>query len=66
MQALIFGAGSIGRSFIGQLFAGGGYRVTFVDVNEMLVAELNRQRPLLRGGEGAAARGSVGGACLRG
>ena len=43
MHALIFGAGNIGRSFIGQLFATAGYAVTFVDVNEALVAELNRQ-----------------------
>jgi mannitol-1-phosphate 5-dehydrogenase len=43
MHALIFGAGNIGRSFIGQLFATAGYAVTFVDVNETLVAELNRQ-----------------------
>lgn len=43
MHAIVFGAGNIGRSFIGQLFAAGGYRVTFVDVNEALVTELNRR-----------------------
>ncbi len=43
MQSVIFGAGNIGRSFLGQLFAARGYRVTFIDVNETLVAELNRQ-----------------------
>jgi len=38
-----FGAGNIGRSFIGQLFARGGYEVVFVDVNERIVSELNRR-----------------------
>jgi mannitol-1-phosphate 5-dehydrogenase len=40
---VIFGAGSIGRSFIGQLFGRAGYRVVFVDVDPALVAELNRR-----------------------
>jgi mannitol-1-phosphate 5-dehydrogenase len=38
---LIFGAGNIGRSFIGQVFARGGWRVTFVDVDRALVDALN-------------------------
>jgi mannitol-1-phosphate 5-dehydrogenase len=44
MTIVIFGAGNIGRSFIGQLFGRAGYRVLFVDVDEALVAELNRRR----------------------
>jgi len=40
---LIFGAGKIGRSFIGQLFSRSGYEVVFVDVNEQLVDALNEQ-----------------------
>jgi mannitol-1-phosphate 5-dehydrogenase len=44
---LIFGAGNIGRSFIGQLFSRAGYRVVFVDVNASLVEELNRRRSYL-------------------
>ncbi len=44
MTIVIFGAGNIGRSFIGQLFGRAGYRVLFVDVNQALVAELNRRR----------------------
>jgi mannitol-1-phosphate 5-dehydrogenase len=43
MTIVIFGAGNIGRSFIGQLFGRAGYRVLFVDVDEVLVAELNRR-----------------------
>jgi len=39
-----FGAGNIGRSFIGQLFARGGFEVVFVDVVEEVVAALNRER----------------------
>jgi len=38
------GAGNIGRSFIGQLFARAGFEVVFIDVNETLVHELNRRR----------------------
>ena len=38
---LIFGAGKIGRSFIGQLFSRGGYEVVFVDINKQLIKELN-------------------------
>lgn len=40
---LIFGAGKIGRSFIGQLFGKSGYRVVFVDVDLEIVKELNRR-----------------------
>jgi mannitol-1-phosphate 5-dehydrogenase len=38
-----FGAGNIGRSFIGQLFATAGYEVVFVDVDERIVSQLNRR-----------------------
>lgn len=38
-----FGAGNIGRSFIGQLFATAGYEVVFVDVDERIISELNRR-----------------------
>jgi len=40
---LIFGAGKIGRSFIGQLFGKSGYEVVFVDVDEQLVNALNEK-----------------------
>ena len=54
-QAVQFGAGSIGRGFLGQLLFEGGYRTTFVDVDPVLVEALNRrgQYPLrLAGGAG--------------
>jgi len=40
---LIFGAGKIGRSFIGQLFGRAGYQIVFVDMDEALVKELNQR-----------------------
>jgi mannitol-1-phosphate 5-dehydrogenase len=40
-KILIFGAGRIGRSFIGQLFSSAGYRVVFVDVDRALIDRLN-------------------------
>lgn len=42
-SAVIFGAGNIGRGFIGQLFSESGYRVVFVDVDAELVAKLARE-----------------------
>jgi sugar/nucleoside kinase (ribokinase family) len=36
-KLVLFGAGKIGRSFIGQLFSRGGYEVVFVDVNEKII-----------------------------
>ncbi|MBM4459177.1 MAG: mannitol-1-phosphate 5-dehydrogenase [Chloroflexi bacterium] len=42
-EAIIFGAGNIGRGFIGQLFSESGYRVVFVDVDRPLLDALNRR-----------------------
>ena len=39
--AVIFGAGSVGRGFLGQLFCESGYQVVFVDVDDPLVEALN-------------------------
>jgi mannitol-1-phosphate 5-dehydrogenase len=38
---IIFGAGKIGRSFIGQLFGMAGYKIVFVDMDKSLVQELS-------------------------
>lgn len=44
MKTLVqFGAGNIGRSFIGQLFARNGYEVIFVDVVDRIVELLNER-----------------------
>jgi len=40
-KLVLFGAGKIGRSFIGQLFSRGGYEVVFVDVFRPVIEELN-------------------------
>ena len=40
-QAVVFGAGNIGRGFIGQTFSLSGYHVTFVDVFPAIVDALN-------------------------
>lgn len=39
-RIVIFGAGSVGRGFIGQIFSQAGWRVTFVDMDAELVAAL--------------------------
>lgn len=41
---VIFGAGKIGRSFIGQLFGRAGYNLVFVDISDPLVRELNKRK----------------------
>jgi mannitol-1-phosphate 5-dehydrogenase len=40
-KLLLFGAGKIGRSFIGQLFSRGGYEVVFVDISREIIDQLN-------------------------
>lgn len=44
MLAVHFGAGNIGRGFIGQLLQKAGYEIAFVDVNSALVDELNERK----------------------
>jgi mannitol-1-phosphate 5-dehydrogenase len=43
-KIIIFGAGRIGRSFIGQVFNRSGYEGVFVDINQTLIDLLNRHR----------------------
>ena len=41
---VIFGAGKIGRSFIGQLFSRAGYKIVFIDIDHQIIDELNRRK----------------------
>ncbi|MBW3112235.1 mannitol-1-phosphate 5-dehydrogenase [Bacillus sp. MCCB 382] len=42
-QTVHFGAGNIGRGFIGALFSQSGYHVTFVDIAEQVINKLNEE-----------------------
>ncbi|MBB6670798.1 mannitol-1-phosphate 5-dehydrogenase [Cohnella nanjingensis] len=41
MNALVIGGGKIGRGFIGQVLYEAGYQLTFVDVSEPLIRQIN-------------------------
>ena len=43
-KIIVFGAGKIGRSFIGQVFHRTGYEVVFVDINKDLINLINLKR----------------------
>ena len=54
-KLVLFGAGKIGRSFIGQLFSRSGYEVVFIDIDERIISSLNRYmkyRVLIKSDEG--------------
>lgn len=42
-RLVMFGAGNIGRSFVGQLFSAAGYAVQFVDIADPIVRALNER-----------------------
>lgn len=44
MKAIHFGAGNIGRGFIGYLLSKSGYEVTFVDIADFLVDSINKYK----------------------
>ena len=44
MKAVHFGAGNIGRGFLGQLYSRSGWETVFVDVDATVIAALNERR----------------------
>lgn len=42
-KAVMYGAGNIGRGFIGQLFSESGYEVAFIDINKEIISALNKE-----------------------
>lgn len=42
-KLVLFGAGKIGRSFIGQLFSRSGYEVVFIDIDQRIIDALNQK-----------------------
>lgn len=44
MRAVMYGAGNIGRGFIGQLLSQSGYQVAFIDVNQTVISALNERK----------------------
>jgi len=42
--AVMYGAGNIGRGFIGALLSQSGYEVAFIDIDQALVDGLNREK----------------------
>src|ERR1700719_209054 len=43
-QTVHFGAGNIGRGFIGALFSQSGYHVTFIDIADQVINQLNTDK----------------------
>ncbi len=43
-KLVLFGAGKIGRSFVGQLFSRSGYKVVFIDISGPIIEALNKRR----------------------
>ena len=42
-KAVMYGAGNIGRGFIGKVFSDSGYEVCFLDIMQDMIDEFNRR-----------------------
>jgi len=42
-KAIQFGAGNIGRGFLGQLFSQSGFETVFVEIREDLISLINKK-----------------------
>ena len=61
--AVMYGAGNIGRGFIGQVFHDSGYEVVFIDVNQDLISAINEHNlytQLIVDGDDVTQRGITG------
>lgn len=47
LKAVHFGAGNIGRGFIGEILSKNGFEIGFVDINDTIIDELNNRKEYL-------------------
>ncbi len=43
MKAVVYGGGNIGRGFLGQLLYESGYETVFIDINQAMIDQINRE-----------------------
>ncbi|MBR2847530.1 MAG: mannitol dehydrogenase [Clostridia bacterium] len=43
MKAVVYGGGNIGRGFLGQLLCESGYETVFIDINQAMIDQINKE-----------------------